>query len=213
MPSLRPSGLKLASPLVLGLAVAAGIYVFGTSHTADYSGTGLFGRTAVDTLPLKSWLATAAAAVALFQLSTALWMYRKLPRAPAPPRRLGRVHRLAGAALVLLTLPVAYHCMFAYGVQTVDARVAVHSLAGVFLYGARGEAHGGPFEAPAGVGTAAGRRRAGHRGRAALVHKRALVLQRLQPAALSRDWRYGAIAIRLATCPPSVPAWHASGRS
>ena len=136
MPSLRPSGLKLVSPLVLGLAVAAGIYVFGTSHAADYSGTGLFGRTAVDTLPLKSWLATAAAAVALFQLSTALWMYRKVPRAPAPPRRLGRVHRLAGAALVLITLPVAYHCMFAYGIQTVDARVAVHSLAGVFLYGA-----------------------------------------------------------------------------
>jgi hypothetical protein len=128
--------LKPASPLVLGLAVGAGIYVFGTSHTADYSGTGLFGRTAVDTLPLKSWLATAAVALALLQLSSALWMYRKLPRAPAPPRRLGRMHRLVGVALVLLTLPVAYHCMFAYGVQAVDARVAVHSLAGVFLYGA-----------------------------------------------------------------------------
>lgn len=116
--------------------MGAGIYVFGTSHTPDYSGTGLFGRTAVDTLPLKSWLAAVAIGVAMFQLGTALWMYRKVPRARAPPHRLGRVHRLAGAVLVLITLPVAYHCMFAYGIQTVDARVAVHSLAGVFLYGA-----------------------------------------------------------------------------
>ena len=35
------------------------------------------------------------------------------------------------------TLPIAYHCAFAYGVKTnIDARVAVHSLAGCFLYGA-----------------------------------------------------------------------------
>jgi len=33
--------------------------------------------------------------------------------------------------------PIAYHCAFAYGVQTnIDARVAVHSLAGCFFYGA-----------------------------------------------------------------------------
>jgi Family of unknown function (DUF6529) len=123
-------------PLVLALAVAGGIYVFGTTHTPDYSGTGLFGRTAVGTLSLKSWLATAALALALFQLATALWMYRKLPGAPRPPRRIGLVHRLSGVTVVLVTVPVAYHCMFAYGVQTFDARVAVHSFAGAFLYGA-----------------------------------------------------------------------------
>ena len=32
--------------------------------------------------------------------------------------------------------PIAYHCAFAYGVQTFDTRVAVHSIAGCFLYGA-----------------------------------------------------------------------------
>ena len=38
---------------------------------------------------------------------------------------------------VLLTLPIAYHCAFAYGVQThVDTRVAVHSIAGCSFYGA-----------------------------------------------------------------------------
>lgn len=36
-----------------------------------------------------------------------------------------------------ITLPIAYHCAFAYGVETsVDARTAVHALAGCFFYGA-----------------------------------------------------------------------------
>jgi hypothetical protein len=46
------------------------------------------------------------------------------------------LHRVGGASLFLLSLPVAVHCMFAYGVQLGDLRVAVHSLAGCFFYGA-----------------------------------------------------------------------------
>jgi hypothetical protein len=121
---------------VLLLAVALAIYVFGRNHTPDYSGTGLFGRTAQDTLSLKSWLATSVLALAAVQLGSALWMYRVFPRRHAPPRHLGKVHRGSGAALVLVTLPIAYHCMFAYGVQRFDARITVHSLAGCFFYGA-----------------------------------------------------------------------------
>jgi hypothetical protein len=46
------------------------------------------------------------------------------------------LHRVGGASLFLLSLPVAVHCMFAYGVQLGDLRVAVHSVAGCFFYGA-----------------------------------------------------------------------------
>jgi hypothetical protein len=127
---------KLVVPLLLAVAMAAGLYAFGRNHTPNYSGTALFGRTAADTLALKSWLATAILGLALLQLLSALWIYRQLPGARRPPKRLPLVHRLSGAALLLVTLPVAYHCMFAYGVQTLDARVAVHSLAGCFFYGA-----------------------------------------------------------------------------
>jgi hypothetical protein len=123
-------------PLGLGLAVAAAVYVFGVLHTPDYSGTGLFGRTALGTLSLKSWLATGALALALFQLGTALWLFRWIPGAPRPTRRVATVHRVSGVAAILVTLPVAYHCLFAYGVQTFNARVAAHSFAGAFLYGA-----------------------------------------------------------------------------
>ena len=121
---------------MLLLAVAVAIYVFGRDHTPDYSGTGLFGRTAQDTLSLKSWLATSVLVLAAFQLGSALWMYQVFPRGHPRPRHLVRVHRGSGVALVLVTLPIAYHCMFAYGVQKFDARIAVHSLAGCFFYGA-----------------------------------------------------------------------------
>ena len=127
----------LALPLAVGAALAAGLYAFGTEHVPDYSGTALFGRTATDTLSLKSWLATGLLALAAVQLVLALWIYGKLPR--LGPRRGGMrtAHRVVGVAALLVTLPIAYHCAFAYGVQTsYGTRVAVHSLAGCFFYGA-----------------------------------------------------------------------------
>jgi hypothetical protein len=135
---VTPDGVRTTVfiPITAAAAIGAALYLFGANHTPDYSGTALFGRTAQDTLGLKSWLATAILALALFQLASALWIFGRLPGAPAPPPLLRTVHRLSGVAVLLITLPVAYHCMFAYGVQTFDARVAVHSLAGCFLYGA-----------------------------------------------------------------------------
>jgi hypothetical protein len=143
---MRPAGVRAArvQPLPrlllaggLGLGVAAGLYLFGTQHVPDYSGTALFGKTAADTLPLKSWLATGVLSLAGVQLVLAAWMYGRLPGLGAGGAGTAGVHRAVGVAAILLTLPIAYHCAFAYGVQThVDTRVAVHSLAGCFLYGA-----------------------------------------------------------------------------
>jgi hypothetical protein len=127
--------------VVLGAAgaivlVTAGLYVFGTSHTPDYT-TSLFGQSGPDTLSLKSWLATGVLAFAVVQLGLALWIYGRLPFVAIAPPAVGPVHRAIGAAAILLTIPIAYHCAFAYGVQTkIDTRVAVHSVAGCFLYGA-----------------------------------------------------------------------------
>jgi hypothetical protein len=129
----------LRSLTLAGLAaafVAAGLYAFGTGHSPDYS-ISLFGRTGADTLSLKSWLATGVLAFAVVQLGLALWMYGRLPWVAVAPPQVGPVHRAFGVAAILLTIPIAYHCAFAYGVQTkVDTRIAVHSIAGCFLYGA-----------------------------------------------------------------------------
>ena len=135
-PSALPRPLTLAMPIAVMAAIALAIYAVGRTIVPDYSGTALFGRTAADTLPLKSALATGVLGLAGFQLLSALWIYGKLPAARASPRWLPTVHRLTGVSAIVLTLPIAYHCMRAYGVQTFDARIAVHSIAGCFVYGA-----------------------------------------------------------------------------
>ena len=116
--------------------VAGGVYLFGTQHTPDYT-TSLFGQSGPDTFKLKSWLATGVLAFAAVQLGLALWMYGRLPWIGVAPPRVGPVHRAIGALAILLTIPIAYHCALAYGVETkLDTRIAVHSIAGCFLYGA-----------------------------------------------------------------------------
>jgi plastocyanin len=121
-------------PLALAAGVTAGVYVWAKAITPDY-GTSLFGQTANDTFPLKSWLATALLALAMSQVITALWLYGKLLRSRPRPARLGTFHRLIGAAAILVSLPIAYHCLFAYGFRDFDTRTTIHSLAGCFFYG------------------------------------------------------------------------------
>jgi hypothetical protein len=132
--TIRSSALLWAG--LAALLAAGGLYAFGTQHTPDYT-ISLFGQTGTETYKLKSWLATGVLAFAAVQLGLALWMYGRLPWIGVAPPRIGPVHRAIGALAILLTIPIAYHCAFAYGVQTkFDTRVAVHSVAGCFLYGA-----------------------------------------------------------------------------
>jgi hypothetical protein len=134
--AVSPASRSLTLAGLAAAFVAVGLYVFGTRHGPEYS-ISLFGQSGPDTLSLKSWLATGVLAFAVVQVGLALWMYGRLPVIGAAPPQVGPVHRAIGAAAILLTIPIAYHCAFAYGVQTkVDTRVAVHSIAGCFLYGA-----------------------------------------------------------------------------
>src|SRR5258708_23504487 len=60
-------------------------------------------------------------------------MLRVAASAPRPARL---AHRVIGFGLFALTVPIAVHCLLAYGVQLTSVRVAVHSIAGCFFYGA-----------------------------------------------------------------------------
>ena len=62
-------------------------------------------------------------------------MYALL-RFPPQGRFYNVVHRWSGRVAILLTLPVAYHCIFLLGFGTYSTRVYVHSLLGSSLYGA-----------------------------------------------------------------------------
>jgi hypothetical protein len=130
----RPAG-RLAVAGGLALVVAVALYAFGRTHTPSYT-MGLFGQHGVAVNRVKAELATGMLGLALVQLTLALWMYRRLPGAGAAPPTVPALHRIGGVSVFLLLLPVAVHCMFAYGVQLGDPRVAVHSLAGCFFYGA-----------------------------------------------------------------------------
>ena len=88
-----------------------------------------------DTLHMKAWLLTAVLLLALAQLLTASRIYEML-HFPPKGRFYHAVHRWSGRPAILLTLPVAYHCVFMLGFQTNNARVYIHSLLGSLLYGA-----------------------------------------------------------------------------
>jgi plastocyanin len=123
----------LLIPVGVALAVTAAVYL-ATQLVALDVNTSLFGQRAASAFSLKSWLANGVLALAAFQLYSALWLYGRLPgRRPA---WLGLAHRASGYAAIVLSLPVAYHCLLAYGFRNFDRRTVVHSIAGCFFYGA-----------------------------------------------------------------------------
>jgi Family of unknown function (DUF6529) len=126
-------GIAVLIALVLGAFVAVGLGVFGKVHEPRFfaiSVAGFSSGTAV-----KSWLATLAVVLALFQLASAFAMYRLVPGGRAPAW-IGTAHVWSGRLAVLATVPVAVHCLYALGFQSSDNRVLFHSLFGCLFYGA-----------------------------------------------------------------------------
>lgn len=123
----------LVVPLLAGgaLAVALGVYASAHDPTAEQPYTLWF----TGTINLKVWFATAALLLAGVQVVTALRLYGKVGDGPTPDW-LGDLHRLSGTLAFALSLPVAYHCLWALGWQTDDTRSLLHSLFGCFFYGA-----------------------------------------------------------------------------
>ena len=128
----RPPARLLTGIGLLAIGVAVALYAAGRLIQPDYA----FSVFGADPVPVKSLLATIALALAGVQVLLALWIYRKLPLAASPPRPVPVAHRMTGFALFALTVPVAVHCLIAYGVQLTSPRVAIHSIAGCFFYGA-----------------------------------------------------------------------------
>ncbi len=87
------------------------------------------------TIAAKAWFATAALALAGLQVVTAARIYGRLSFMPDRGPAIARLHRWSGRLAFLCTLPVIFHCVTILGFQTPDARVAIHSVVGTFLYG------------------------------------------------------------------------------
>ncbi len=117
----------------VGSLVAVGLGVYGRFHEPTFFAINVGGFSSG--VAAKAWLATGAFVLAVVQLVTAMRMYGKLGSGPAPSWS-GTLHRWSGRAAVLLTVPVAVHCLYALGFETSTPRVVVHSLFGCFFYGA-----------------------------------------------------------------------------
>ncbi len=146
----RQNPFVLAAPLVLAALVAVTVGVIAR-HTADIQAgivctqTGLYTSTCTQTpffhlffsdpIHFKVWLASGAMGLGLLQLLSAARIYGRV-RLPLADRFWQGAHRWTGRVAILLTLPVAYHCIFLLGFQTMDARVLLHSLFGSAFYGA-----------------------------------------------------------------------------
>ena len=134
----EPSRAKpawLAVPLVIFALIALTVGVVARQTIRKPYAVPFFHPFFADTLHMKAWLVTAAVILACGQLLTAARIYEWLRFLPKG-RLYHRVHRWSGRAAILLTLPVAYHCVFQLGFGTDSPRVLIHSLLGSALYGA-----------------------------------------------------------------------------
>jgi len=120
----------VAVPLVVFALVSL---TAGLLAAHDPRSKGYFRLFFSDPIHLKAGFATAAAALACFQLFTAAWIFRKLPW--HKPAWVNPVHRWSGRLAFVCILPVAYHCIFKLGFQTYSERVVTHAVLGCAFYG------------------------------------------------------------------------------
>jgi hypothetical protein len=124
----------LAVVLAVGCAVAVALGVYGQAHEPVAQPLFLAGFSGA--LQFKTWFATGALVLVLVQLTSALWMWGRLPVAGAAPAWAALLHRWSGALAFVLLVPVALNCLYSLGFATYSGRVLVHSVAGCAFYGA-----------------------------------------------------------------------------
>jgi hypothetical protein len=126
----------LLAAALAGGAVALAVGTYGRVHQPTGGNITSFGFPTL--ISMKVWLGTVAFTLAMLQLTSALAMWGRLPgmRGKKAPKWLPPVHRWTGTAAFVVSLPVAYHCLWSLGFQDTDTRVLAHSLFGCAFYGA-----------------------------------------------------------------------------
>jgi len=138
-----PASKSMAIPLVAfaaGAAIAVLIGVFGRVHDPSLDHTTSLGFHTV--IQMKVVVTTVIGVLVLFQLFGALVLYGKLP--VHAPSWLGKAHRASGATALVLAVFVAYHCLWALGLEyghfsdgeKVGTRTVVHGVLGCAVFGA-----------------------------------------------------------------------------
>ena len=128
------------SAFAAGAVVALLVGVFGKVHDPSLGGTTTLGFDTV--IDMKVVVSTIIGVLAVLQAVGALWIYGRLGiRAPS---WLGTAHRVSGSVAVVLSVFVAYHCLWALGLESgtlaggakVPTRTVVHGVLGCAVFGA-----------------------------------------------------------------------------
>jgi hypothetical protein len=130
-PPSRNRNMLLFVPLLIGALVSLSVGLFARFHKPTGIAVDIAGFSSAQAA--KVWLCTLAAVLAVAQLISALIMYGKIKI--TAPSWIGRFHRWSGRLAFFATIPVAMHCLFAFGFQHSDTRVLIHSLLGCLFYG------------------------------------------------------------------------------
>ena len=134
---------SMAVPVVAfaaGAVVSLLLGVFGKVHDPTLSGTTTLGFSTV--IAMKVVLSVVVGVLAVLQVVGALGIYGKLPF--GVPGWLGAAHRISGIVALVLAVFVAYHCLWALGLESghfhdgtpVPARTVVHGVLGCTVIGA-----------------------------------------------------------------------------
>ncbi len=134
---------SMAIPLgafAAGAVIALLLGVFGKLHDPTLDGTTTLGFDTV--IAMKVVVSTIIGVLAVGQVFGALWLYGKL--GIKAPSWLGTAHRISGATALVLSLFVAYHCLWALGLESgtldsgekVPVRTVVHGVVGCAVFGA-----------------------------------------------------------------------------
>jgi len=133
----------MAAPLAAfaaGAVVALLVGVLGKVHDPTIDGTTTLGFDTV--IDMKVVVSSVIGVLVVLQVLGALWMYGKL--GIAAPRWVGPAHRTSGTVALVLAVFVAYHCLWALGLETgtlhsgekVPTRTVVHGVLGCAVIGA-----------------------------------------------------------------------------
>ena len=131
-PPRRP---VLLAPLALaGAAVSLALGVYAHVHRPTGGAIVDLGFPSVKYM--KAVLTSVSTGFVLLQVVSAMAMFGRLPIASADATWVAIAHRWSGTVAFVVSLPVAYHCLWAFGLDLDHTRPLVHGLLGCAFYGA-----------------------------------------------------------------------------
>src|SRR5258708_1846038 len=121
VPTARPAATrsgaaKLIVPVLIGGLVSLSLGAYSRLHEPALNAVNL-SAIFTSAFTMKVWLATVAFGFALVQFVSALAMYGKLPGVKHAPSWTGTLHRWSGRLAFLFAVPVAVHCLYAFGFE------------------------------------------------------------------------------------------------